>query len=262
MEILVATLNTLLDTKEISALEGEKMAAIQKYLFDTATTPLRIQVAETVFRHDRNHPRAFDLFLACTLPLAETTARRQAEKLFVHPSDMTIEFMHDGAVNAAIKMFQTQDASNLTDFRRGLYRTFHCGALQAFFNRAENTRVIGVGCSETVHVRHHRARGNTVEDWIISRELLEKITTLKGVPNNARRILQCIMELGPDAVKPRNKRDLEGDIRRPLIDVIAAGEAMGITRKTVDKYLGEARAIVRETFNPDGTLFIRKCRAA
>lgn len=260
METVVATLNTLLATKEIPALEGEKIAAIQKYVFDTAETPLRIQVAETVFRHNRNHPSAFELFLACTLPLAETMSRRQAEKLFAHPSDMTIELMYDGAVNAAIKMFQNEQLSNLTDFRRALYRALHCGALQAFFNREENMRVIGVGCSETVHAcRHRGARRNTVEEQVISRELLDKIANLKNAPSNARRILQCIMELGPDAVKPRNRRDPEGDIRRPLIDVIAVGEGMGITRKTVDKYLGQARAIVRETFNPDGTLFLRKC---
>lgn len=260
METLVATLNALLDTKEIPTIDGEKMAAIQKYLFHTAATPFRIQVAETVFRHARSHPRAFDLFLACTLPLAETTARRQAEKLFLQPSDMTIELMYDGAVNAAIKMFQTGKTSTVTSFRQALYRALHCGALQTFFNRVENTRVIGVGCSEVVRARHHHgARRNTVEDQIISRELLDKIATLKDAPNNVRRILGCIMELGPDAVKPRSKRDPEGDIRRPLIDVIAVGEALGISRKMVDKYLGQARTILRATFNQDGTLFMRKC---
>jgi len=183
---VVATLNTLLATKEIPAIEGEKIGPIQKYLFDTAETPLRIQVAETVFRHTRSDPRAFDLFLACTLPLAQTMARRQAEKLFVHPSDMTIEFMYDGAVNAAIKMFQNEQSCALTNFRRALYRTLHCGALQAFFNREENTRVIGVGCSETVHAcRHRGARRNAVEEQIISRELLDKIASLKSIPNNA-----------------------------------------------------------------------------
>ena len=200
METVVATLNTLLATKEIPALEGEKIAAIQKYVFDTAETPLRIQVAETVFRHNRKHPSAFDLFLACTLPLAQTMCRRQAEKLFAHPSDMTIELMYDGAVNAAIKMFQNEQPSNLGNFRQALYRALHCGALQAFFNREENMRVIGVGCSETVHAcRHRDARRNTVEEQIISRELLDKIANLNNAPPDARRILQCIMELGPDA---------------------------------------------------------------
>ncbi len=259
METAVETINTLLDTKEIPSLEGEKIASMQKYLFHSADTPLRIQVAETVFRHNHNHPSAFDLFLACTLPLAETMARRQAEKLFAHPSDITIEFMYDGAVNAAIKMFQTETATHLTNFRRALYRSLHCGALQTFFNREENTRVISVASCEIAQACRHRGnRRNAVEEQIISRELLDKIAKLKNGPNNGRRILQCILELGPDAVKLRSRRDPQGDIRRPLIDAIAVGEAMGIKRHTVDKYLGQARAILRETFNPDGTLFMRK----
>ena len=32
--------------------------------------------------------------------------RRKAEKLFVHPSDWQVELMYDGAVAAAIEMFQ------------------------------------------------------------------------------------------------------------------------------------------------------------
>jgi hypothetical protein len=59
METVVAALNTLLATKKISALEGEKIATIQKYVFDTAETPLRIQVAETVFRQTSNRARKY-----------------------------------------------------------------------------------------------------------------------------------------------------------------------------------------------------------
>jgi hypothetical protein len=256
-EIMLDTVRELLGSRKIPPLDAGQMSAVLSYLFSTAEKGLRIQVAEVVYRHDHDHPNALDLFLACTLPLADATARRQGTKLFARPCDMTIELLYDGAVNAAIRMFQKEDPCKIGHFRRALYRALRSGALRTFFNREENRRVLAVGCSETVRVRNHRRpQRHTLEDVIISRELLEKIASLKPTPSGARRILQCIMEMGPDAVKPRSNRDPEGDIRRPLIDIIAVGEAMGITRKTVDKYLGQARAIVRQTFNPDGRLFL------
>ena len=251
------TVRELLSSWKIPPLDSVQMSALLDFLFSTAERALRIQVAEVVFRHDHDHPQALDMFLACTLPLADSTARRQGAKLFVRPCDMTIELLYDGAVDAAIRMFQKEDPCKVTNFRPALYRALRSGALQTFFNRKETIRVIGVGCTENVAVRkHHRSLKPTVEDAIISADLLEKIGSLEGMPNGAQRILRCILEMGPDAVKPRAKRDPKGDIRRPLIDAIAVGEAMGIARKTVDKYLGQARAILRQTFNPDGRLFL------
>lgn len=247
----------LLRSKKIPPLDALQMSALLDYLFSTAERALRIQVAEVVYRHNHDHPNAFDLFLACTLPLAQKAATRIAARLFAHPCDLTIEFLYDGAVDAAIRMFQKEDPSKVAHFRRALYRALRSGALQTFFNREENRRVITVGSADTVRVQNHRRpTRHTIEDVIISKELLERISLLTGIPTGARRILQCIMEMGPDAVKPRSPRDPEGDIRRPLVDIVAIGDAMGIARKTVDKYLGQARAALRQTFNADGRLFL------
>lgn len=254
---MLDTVRELLGSSKIPPMDAGQMSAVLGYLFGTTEKALRIQVAEVVFRHDHDHPNALDLFLACTLPLAHKTANRLGTKLFTHPCDLTIEFLYDGAVDAAIRMFHKEDPCKVAHFRRALYRTLRSGALQKFFNREENTRVITVGSAETVRGRnHHRPIRHTIEDVIITKELLGKISSLTGIPSGARRILQCIMEMGPDAVKLRSKLDPQGDIRRPLIDVIAVGEAMGIARKTVDKYLGQARAVLRQTFNPDGRLFL------
>lgn len=254
---MLDTVRELLESRKIPTLDAAQTSALLGYLFSTPEKPLRIQVAEVVYRQNHNHPNALDLFLACTLPLAHKTANRLGTKLFTHPCDLTIEFLYDGAVDAVIRMFQKEDPCKVAHFRRALYRTLRSGALQKFFNREENTRVITVGSAEAVRGRSHRQPiRHTIENVIISRELLEKISSLTDIPSGARRILQCITEMGPDAVKPRNKLDPQGDIRRPLIDVVAVGEAMGITRKTVDKYLGQARAILRQTFNADGRLFV------
>ena len=70
----------LLGSKKIPPLGAVQMSALLHYLFKRAHLPLRLQIAEIVYRYDHDHPNAQDLFLACTLPLAEKAARRKAEK--------------------------------------------------------------------------------------------------------------------------------------------------------------------------------------
>jgi hypothetical protein len=82
------------------------MSALLYYLFNAADPAPRFQIAKAVYRHDHDHPNAQDVFLAYILPSAEKAARRKAEKLFGHPSDWQVELMYDGAVAAAIEMFQ------------------------------------------------------------------------------------------------------------------------------------------------------------
>ena len=104
--VSLAALLELLGSKKIPPLDSIQMMALLHYLFKEAERPLRFQVAELVYRHDHDHPNAQDLFLACILPSGEKAARRKAEKLFFHPSDWQVELMYDGAVAAAIEMFQ------------------------------------------------------------------------------------------------------------------------------------------------------------
>ena len=82
-----------------------------------------IQVAEVVYRNDHGHPRALDVFLACTLPLAEKAARRRAHKLFLYPSDWQLELMYDGAVTTMIDVFQRNYVLKTGD---GLFSALSC----------------------------------------------------------------------------------------------------------------------------------------
>jgi hypothetical protein len=103
---IIDTLRNLLTHNKIPALDSLQMSDLLHHLFTTSEKAERIEVAEAVYRYDHGHPSALDVFLACTLPLAEKAARRRAHKVFIYPSDWQLELMYDGAVAAAIAVFQ------------------------------------------------------------------------------------------------------------------------------------------------------------
>ena len=81
-----------------------------------------------------------DVFLASALPLAERAARKRATKIFLHPSDLQIELMYGGSVEAVIAVFQSKSELKPEDnaFRRYLLRAMVLGAVRAYFRRGEN----------------------------------------------------------------------------------------------------------------------------
>ena len=185
----------LLASKKIPPLDEVQMLALLHDLYNAADRPLRFQVAEVVYRYDHDHPNAQDLFLACTLPSAVKAARRKAEKLFVHPSDWQVELMYDGAVAAAMEMFQLHPPlrSIPNAFRRYVLRGLSRGMLRSYFAREENCRIRAVGEVKAVRTRK-RVIPNTVEREIIARELLDQVTNYAnlrpkfGRPCNALRL--------------------------------------------------------------------------
>jgi len=92
---VLSTVNYLLANKKIPPLNDVQIQDLLQYLFTTAEKTLRFQVAEAVYRDDHGHPRALDIFLACTLPSAGKAARRRAHKLFLYPSDWQLELMYE-----------------------------------------------------------------------------------------------------------------------------------------------------------------------
>jgi hypothetical protein len=254
----------LLGSKKIPPLDAVQMSALLHYVFNAADAPLRFQIAEVVYRYEHEHPNAQDLFLACTLPSAEKAARRKAEKLFVHPSDWQVELMYDGAVAAAIEMFQLNPTlSFIPDaFRRYVVRGLSRGMLRSYFMRDENNGIRPVGDVRAVRTRKTVAR-NTVEREIIVRELLDQVTNHPDLRPPVRATLQCIAALGPDYALKEHAYTASGDPdkwkrerdRRPILDPDAIAEAMGIQKRDVHRYLREARVILRQAFNPDGRLF-------
>src|SRR5450755_4196899 len=71
---------SLLDEKKIPALQEHEYQQWAEYLF-SAPLPLQLQVTETLFCYDRQHPRALALFLACAVPLAKLSARHTMLRL-------------------------------------------------------------------------------------------------------------------------------------------------------------------------------------
>jgi len=259
-----ATLVELSLSKRIPPLDGVQMLALLHYLFKAADRSLRFQIAEIVYRYDHNHPNAQDLFLACILPSAEKGARRKAEKLFVHPSDWQVELMYDGAVAAAIEMFQLNSllSSVPNAFRRYVVRGLSRGMLRSYFMREENSQIRPVGDVRAVRTRK-TIPAVAVEREIIAKELLDQVTNYPNLRPPVLATLQCIAALGPDFALKEHAFTASGDPdkwkrdrdRRPILDSEAIAEAMGIPKCDVHRYLCQARVILRQAFNADEGYF-------
>jgi len=262
---MLTTICDLLSRNKIPSLDGLQMSALLHYVFTALEKDLRIQIAEVVYRYDHDHPNALELFLACTFPLAEKAALRKAKKMFLYPSDWQIELMYDGAVAAAIDVFQRNyPLSSIPNaFRRYLLRALSCGTVRSYFMRQENSSIRPVADVKNVRP-HRRPFRNTVEQDIITRELVEQVTSFQNLRAPVRATLQCIAALGPDAALKEHAYTATGDTdkwkrergRRPILDPDAIAAAMGIGKREVHRYLGQARVILREVFNSDGKLFL------
>jgi hypothetical protein len=258
---------TLISERKIPALDELQMEALLHHLFTATPRDLRIQVAEVAYQYDHDHARAMDVFLASALPLAERAARRRAEKIFVHPSDLQIELMYGGAVEAVIEVFQTKRALRPFDgaFPRYLLRAMARGALRAYFRRSENDS-IRADADLTVFAIATKPSRNEAEDEIITWELLDMVTTFPQLRPPVRATLECIRALGPDHALKEHAFTASGDpdawkrerARRPILDPRTIAQAMGVSKAKVHQYLREARIILRRAFDQDGRLFLSR----
>jgi hypothetical protein len=163
------------------------------------------------------------------------------------PSDLTYELLFDGAVNAAIEMFEDQLPEQI-NFRRAICWRMKSRALKNFFGRFENTRIRYMGSREP------RSQETTFERQVEAKEILEQIDALEPEPHIAcvYRFVRCILEIGPhDALKVfRYSAGLQIDLE-PVMQKLQIGP------EAARHHLCQARKLLRQTFNPDGTLFIR-----
>ena len=262
---MLDTVNNLLVHNKIPSLDDLQMSGLLQYLFTTAEKAVRIQVAEVAYRHDHDHPSALDIFLACTLPMAEKAARRRAHKVFIYPSDWQVEVMYDGAVEAMISVFQANSAvkEGNNAFRRYLLRALALGTVRAYFKREENVGVRPVANLATIRTPKKPLR-NQVEQNIITREVLNQVLSFPHLRPAVYATLQCIRALGADEALKEHAYTASGDAdkwkrergRRPILDPDAIAQAMGTDRRTVHRNLREARIILRSVFNADGRLFL------
>jgi hypothetical protein len=258
------TVNDLLAHNKIPTLGAGQMSDFSRYLFTASNKTERIQVAEAVYRHDHDHPSALDVFLACTLPLAEKAACRQAHKIFIYPSDWQLECMYDGAVTAAIAVFQCNSVvePGSDSFRRYLYRALALGTVRSYFRRAENDSIYTVADLATVPTPNRPLR-NQAEQDIITRDLLNHVIGFPDLRPHVCATLKCIQALGPDEALKEHAYTESGDPdkwkrergRRPILNPNAIAKEMGTDRYTVHTNLREARIILRSVFNADGRLF-------
>ncbi|HZQ53039.1 MAG TPA: hypothetical protein VFB14_12625 [Bryobacteraceae bacterium] len=242
---------SLLAEQRIPALDEGPYQEFTEYLFATAGSALRFEVAEVVIRHDRQHPRALGLFLACACPLAQKTARRMMEKSFSQPPDLTEELLYHGAIDGAIRMFQRDQIRDELPFRQALHHALKMGAIRSAFRRTENK---GVSCMGSVD---HHARTQRMEQQFIARDMLDKIAALEPEPQTARlnTFLRCLVALGPHiVVKPLTRNSKRGAL---IIDFEPVMKDLGISRWAARQYMSQARRMLVKQFNPDGALFIK-----
>ena len=256
------TINQIITSKTIPELNKIERSDITYYLFKHANKQLRLAIAETAYRNHKQ-PRALDLFLSCVMPLAERWAARKAQNMFIHPSDWQIECFYSGAVSAILKPFHNpfplRDEPDA--FRRFLPYRFACGAIEAYFTRHDNHRMTTVENLELV--TRPDLYANPIEQELITRDLLEKISEYPLLQRSLSKTLECIRELGPDVVlkerhwaEERNpERSKKGFAGRPMLNAETIAQARGVTTAFVHCQISTARRILQKAFNGDGRLF-------
>src|SRR5664279_2136172 len=184
---------SLLDEKKIPALQEHKYEQWAEYLF-SAPLPLRLQVSETVLRHDRQHPYALSLFLACSQPSAAFLSRRWAHKFFFHPPDLTLELMYDAAMNTLMTFPKKDFILAETGFRTFLFTVMKNRVLTAV-PRINKSQLQTFGSSSD-HPRHPR-----LDEQLSAKQMLDKIANFQPAPQTPAyltRFLRCLVRLQPD----------------------------------------------------------------
>jgi hypothetical protein len=261
---VLATLDEMLATRKIPALSGDEMEALCRHLFSLRDRDQRITIAEIAYQN-HDDPQALNIFLACTMPLAQRMAERKAYRVFVHPTDWQLEAMYDGTVTHLLEMFQANRpmlSSVPNGFRRYLMRTIIFGTMYAFHLRQENWHIHGV---EDVTKLSPAEGRNSAERDLMTRELLEQVTTFPHLREEHSRMLKTIAALGPEKAlrhdncywKNGRHEPVSKQVRRrrAMLDLNAVAETMGVKYLTAQNLLKQTRQILRDVFNRDSRLF-------
>ncbi len=261
---VLATVDEMLTTKTIPALSGDEMETLCSHLYALRDRDQRIAIAEIAY-NNHDDPQALNIFLACTIPMAQRMAERKAERVFTHPTDWQLEAMYDGAVSNLLKVFALHrplDPFASNPFRRYLMKAILHGAMNTFRIRDEHWNIVGVEDItkfDRIRCRH----GNPAERELITRELLEQVTTFPHLMEEQARVLKTIAALGPEnALRQTDYYKNGGDQarqkhirrRRSILNLAGIAEAMGVNKVKVKNLLKDTRRILRDVFNRDGRL--------
>jgi hypothetical protein len=255
----------MLTTKKIPALSGDEMEALCSHLFALPDFNRRIDIAEIAYlNHD--DPQALNIFLACTVRMAQRMAERKAHRVFAHPSDWQLEAMYDGAVTNLLEMFQAHRplrTSIPNAFRRYVICTIRFGTMYAFRVHQANWHIEGVE-DVTKFAGAKNQSLNPVERDVITRELLEQVTRFPHLREEHSRMLKTIAGLGPEKAlrhdncywngrhEPTSKQVRR---RRAMLDLDTLATTMGVNKLKLQNLLKDTREILRDFFNRDGRLF-------
>jgi hypothetical protein len=256
----------MLTTKKIPALSGDEMEALCSHLFTVRDRDERITIAEIAY-NNHDDPQALNIFLACTMPMAERMAKRKAERVFTTPTDWQLEAMYGGAVSFLIEMFEAHRplkplVSN--PFQRYLMLTILHGAMNPLRIRQEYWSIKGV--EDVTQFENMRARyRNPADRGVVTGVLLKEVTTFPHLREEQARMLKVIASLGPEKVLRQKgfrsrgngecERQYDRRIFRDLLDLTGIANAMGVNKQKVKNLLKDTRKILRDVFNRDGRLF-------
>lgn len=261
---ILETVNEMLTTKKIPALSGDEMESLCSHFYALRDRDQRIAIAEIAYDNHED-PQALNIFLACTIPMAQGMAKRKAERVFTHPTDWQLEAMYDGAVSNLINMFEVHrplQAFVSNPFQRYLMMTIIHGAMNPFRVRDEHWNIQGV---EDV-TKYQRIQGryeSPAERELITRDLLEQVTTFPHLMEEQARVLKTIAALGPekalrqtDYYKNGSDQARQKHIRgrRCILNLVGIANAMGVKKQKVKNLLKDTRRILRDVFNRDGRL--------
>ena len=264
---VLAIVDEILMTRKIPALSSDEMEALCSYLFALRDYDQQNTIAEIAY-HNHDDPQALNIFLACVMPIAQRMAERRAGRVFVHPTPWQLEAMYDGAVTHLLLMFETnRPLRPVPDaFRRYMLRTITYGTMYLFHLRQENWDIEGVEDLTKSYRVKDPYRNHPVERDVMTRELLEQVTTFPHLREEHAQMLKTIAALGPEKALRhdncywKNGRHEPGSKqvrrRRAMLDLPAIAEAMGVKYLKAQNLLKQTREILRDFFNHDGRLFV------
>jgi hypothetical protein len=177
--------------------------------------------------------------------------------------------MYGGAVANLLSMFHSHHpvrSSAPNAFRRFLVCTILFGAMDAFRIHQANRHIEGVeDLAQCATANTEDQRRNPVEQDVISRKLLEEVTTFPYLGEEHSRMLKTIAALGPEKAlrhdkcywkngrhEPNSKQNRR---RRAMLDLDAVATTMGVKKIKLQNLLKQSREILRGFFNADGRLF-------
>lgn len=247
------------ETLAASLFSQEAFAALSDSEYQRLTAALysspystRMNYAEILFRYNRDvETRSRGAFLACVVPSAHRLADRLFLKYFPAPPQLTAELFFDGAVRYAIKFFCDGALPEEVEFTKGLSRTLYSGAIRAAFHRTENRRLL-----RAPQIPQNPAYVSRIEQQIIARDLLEKLAAYEPESSAVyiQRFIRALVELGADNVLIERHHNRRHTL---ALDVEAMMQHFGYSRSTVLHYLVDARALLNQRFNQNGSLFLR-----